>query len=293
MIEIRGAGIAGSYLAYLLARSGYRVRVYELRKRNKSKACAGGVLPRVLSIMNMKEVEGVDIRSVEIEMGEKIISYHGNLGKSVNRVDLQVFLRELAESEGVKIFYGKPHKKFSRDVMKVIASGSPGGKVMGIEVHSRTAKIKPEGYYFRIYRLGLPVRYAWIFPKIDGYSVGVAGDREWVIRNMDTILRKLDAFGNKTGAYIGIYRDERSFRKDDAWLIGDAANLVDPLNYEGYTGAFYSALYLSQNIRNPNFTPLIKYLRSEWKLLKLASSYPRLAIRFIKFWLRRVYSKEL
>ena len=293
MIEIRGAGIAGSYLAYLLAKKGFEVRVYELRKKDLSKPCAGGVLPRVLKIIKLGDVDYVKIKRVDVDFNGKIISHYGELGISVERDELQRYLRELAESEGAEILYSTPHKKFQKDVIKIIASGAGKTRVLGIEVHSSTVKIKPEGYFFKIYRIKYPTRYAWIFPKLSGYSVGLAGDIEWVMRNADLVMKKLGANGRKRGAYIGVYEGRTRFREGDAWHIGDAAKLVDPLNYEGYTGAFHSAFALSQNLRNPDFSSLLKYLNREWNLSKFAGRFPRIARSFIKLWLHKVYSEKL
>ncbi len=293
MIEIRGAGIAGSYLAYLLSKDGYNVKVYEMRKKYDTKVCAGGVLPRVLKIINLSELEGIEIKTVDVEIGNRKIHYEGNLGKSIERRDLQIYIRDLAESEGARIIYGTAHKKFSKDAVKIIASGAKSKEILGIETHTNNVSIKPEGYYFKIYSLKKPVRYAWIFPKKDGFSVGVCGDRKWVIDHADIILNKLNAGGRKRGAYIGTYTGNPSLRVKDSWVIGDSAGLVDPLNYEGYTGAFYSALYLSKNLKSPDFTPLLNYLHTEWKLLNFASKHPAIASKFIKLWLRLVYSPKL
>ena len=293
MIEIRGAGIAGSYLAYLLAKKGYRVKVYEMRKRTSSKPCAGGVLPRVLKVIKLDEIEHVKINSVDVELNGKFVTYYGKLGISVERDTLQGFLREMAEGEGVEIHYSSPHRKFSKDSLKIIASGTGNTWIMGIEVHTPTVKIKPEGYFFRIYQMSYPTRYAWIFPKVSGYSVGLAGDTEWVRRNSDLVIEKLGASGRKMGAYIGVYEGKAKFREGDVWLVGDSANLVDPLNYEGYTGAFYSALFLSENLNKPDFSSLLNYLQCEWKLSKLAGKFPKISRYFIKLWLRKVYSPKL
>ena len=293
MIEIRGAGIAGSYLAYLLAKKGYEVKIYEMRKRNSSKPCAGGVLPRVLKIIRFDDLEHVKIKRVDVDFDGKIVSYYGNLGISVERDELQKYLRELAESEGAEIHYSTPHREFRKDTVKVIASGARKTRVLGIEVHSPSANFKPEGYYFKIYRITYPTRYAWIFPKVSGYSIGLAGDVEWVIRNAGFVLEKLKARGRRRGAYIGVYEGDAKIHNGDIWFIGDVANLVDPLNYEGYTGSFYSAWLLSQNLSNPNFSRLLRYLEGEWKISKIAGKFPKLSRYFIKLWLRRVYSEKL
>ena len=250
-------------------------------------------MPRVLKIIKLDKVENVKIRQVDVEFDGKITSHYGNLGISVERDDLQKYLREMAEGEGAKIYYSSSHRKFERRSIKVIASGAGKTNILGIEVHSLNVKIKPEGYFFKIYRIAYPTRYAWIFPKISGYSVGLAGDGGWVVRNVDLIMEKLGASGRKRGAYMGVYNGHAEFRSGYAWRIGDAANLVDPLNYEGYTGAFYSAFTLFQNLRNPDFSSLLKYLSTEWKLSKLAGRFPHVSRHFIKLWLKKVYSEKL
>lgn len=291
MIQIKGAGIAGSYLAYLLSKKGYDVEVYEMRRRYDSKPCGGGIVRRVLNELSFLKLEGIKINGVVVEINKRKIVYREKeIGLSVWRDELIRILREFAESEGSKIHYGMGIRNFKNFSVKVDASGSKRAEIFGIESSSRRVNIKVEDeFYFKIYKLRGVIRYGWIFPKIDGFSVGLAGDLNWTLKNIDLFFSKIGAGGRKKLAPIPVYRGDKNLYSNGVWKIGDSASLVDPLNYEGYTGAIFSAKFLAGD---KNFKSLFRYLDNELRIHRMISKFPQLSI-FIKFWLRKVYSSTL
>ena len=291
MIQIKGAGIAGSYLAYLLSKEGYDVEVYEMRERKESKPCGGGIVRRVMNELSFLKLDGIRIDGVIVEIGNRRTVYREKgIGLSVWRNELLESLREIAMSEGAKINYGRGIRKLRLSEMMVDASGSKKSSVFGIEISSKRVNIEIDNkYYFRIYRIKPPIRYGWIFPKIDGYSVGLAGDLNWILKNIDPFLLKIGAEGKKKIAPIPVYKGNKNIFHEGVWKIGDSANLVDPLNYEGYTSAIFSAKFLAQN---KDFKSLFNYLDGELKIYRMLSKFPSLSL-FMKLYLKRVYSSHL
>ena len=123
-ILIVGAGLVGSLLSIYLARRGYKVRVYERRgDMRKEKVAAGRSINLALSdrgILALEKVGLADaVRSIAIPMhgrfihnadGSTALQPYGKKGQyinSVSRAELNKLLMDLAEKEGVKIYFNE------------------------------------------------------------------------------------------------------------------------------------------------------------------------------------------
>ncbi len=121
-ITIIGAGLVGSLLSIYLSKRGYKVRIYERRgDMRKEKMIAGRSINLALSDRGIKALEEVgimeEIRKISIPMhgrqmhnadGSMAYQAYGKEGQfinSVSRGDLNKMLMDLAESNGVEIFF--------------------------------------------------------------------------------------------------------------------------------------------------------------------------------------------
>jgi kynurenine 3-monooxygenase len=119
---IIGAGLVGSLLSIYLSKRGYNVKVYERRSdMRKEKMIAGRSINLALSDRGIKALEEVgimeEIKKIAIPMhgryihnadGSTAYQPYGNDGQfinSVSRGELNKMLMNLAESNGVEIFF--------------------------------------------------------------------------------------------------------------------------------------------------------------------------------------------
>ena len=120
--------------------------------------------------------------------------------------------------------------------------------------------------YFGVINWG----YGWVFPKRDTAVIGLGGlvnqnkDLKEIFKEYLKLL-KLDKYPLKVKGWplpFGNYLDRPSYK--NTFLIGDAANLVDPLTGEGLCYAHKSAQIVSQVIiENQKDTQMIPSLYNE------------------------------
>ena len=121
-ITIVGAGLVGSLLAIYLAKRGHKVRLYERRAdMRKEKMMAGRSINLALSDRGLLALEKVglaeEIKKIAIPMhgrfihnvdGSSAFQPYGKEGQyinSVSRATLNIKLMDMAEQQGVKIFF--------------------------------------------------------------------------------------------------------------------------------------------------------------------------------------------
>ncbi len=305
-VAVIGAGVAGGVLAHHLAREGVKVEVYEKRGRGEAKVCAGGVLGRALRRLPIRP-EGVKINAVRVITPWGEISYRKpGMALSCVRGDLDGPLREAAEAEGAVIRYrceGDPAEMREYDHI-VDARGANPSRVIGVEAHARSVRVDvaDDEFLFHVYTFSPAVGYAWVFPKLNGYSVGLAGERCWVVRNAPALFREICGAKRRKGAFIAPYTGRVSARSGDVWHVGDRLCLTDPLNYEGISGAVFSAMALGDHLLGvrryeEGLRPLLKWLDRERWILSLLQRKPLQRLlsgrQAMRVWLKRVYSEEL
>ncbi len=123
-LTIVGAGLVGSLLSIYLARKGFNVSIYERRSdMRKNRISAGRSINLALSDRGWRGLEGVgiadEIRKVAIPMKGRMIHStdgkinfqpYGKEGQAINSVSrggLNCVLMDLAEKEGVKIYFNQ------------------------------------------------------------------------------------------------------------------------------------------------------------------------------------------
>jgi kynurenine 3-monooxygenase len=121
-ILIVGAGLVGSLLSIYLAKRGYKVKMYERRgDMRKEKMSAGRSINLALSDRGLLALEKVgladEIRKIAIPMHGRFIHNHdgstafqpygkeGQYINSVSRATLNMKLMDLAEANGIEIFF--------------------------------------------------------------------------------------------------------------------------------------------------------------------------------------------
>ena len=127
-IIINGAGLVGSLLAIYLAKRGHAVKIYERRPDMRlSGAAAGRSINLALSDRGLKALEKVgiagDIKKISISMhgrqihnanGTEAFQPYGEDGQfinSVSRSELNMRLTDLAEKNGIEIFFNERCEK--------------------------------------------------------------------------------------------------------------------------------------------------------------------------------------
>ena len=127
---IIGAGLVGSLLSIYLSKRGYKVKVYERRAdMRKEKIIAGRSINLALSDRGIKALEEVgimeEIKKIAIPMhgryihnadGSNAYQPYGNEGQfinSVSRGELNKMLMNLAEKNGVEIFFNQKCENFN------------------------------------------------------------------------------------------------------------------------------------------------------------------------------------
>lgn len=301
-VGIVGAGVGGSYLAYLLSKKGIDTVIFDPRTPHE-KLCGGGVTHKAMADFPLlqelpcprNEVRRIMIispngRTAAVELDKPLTIF--------NRRDLDYTLLKTAQELGAN-FKGERVRVFSREGNRWRIS--TGGGEYGAEIlvgadgaMSRTRKMlgistgKPHCFLALECFLGLTgdsvtfkffpdlKGYLWAFPRVDRTGVGImcrydTGNSIDVLKGMLHHFIEVHFPGQVErisfrGAYIPFFSaEERGGQRicSENWaLIGDAASFVDPINGEGIYYALYSADILASCITE-NTVPLYQHLCME------------------------------
>lgn len=280
-VIIVGAGPAGSTLAEKLAQKGVRVALLEKEKLPRYKCCAGCLSLRAFKLLDpgvFSLVESDICGATFTLAGKKSYSQRDSrpLGYTVMRDKFDCALAKLAEKAGAVVLQAHEVKRIEMDEESVRVCHSAGelrskfvvgadgylsavarsldlNRKMGYGVAvqsevsiSETARDK---WRSRIHLdLGRLPGYAWVFPKADHLSVGMACHRSnarHLKRHFQEFLNSLDLNScgvvKTTGALIPCCQGKVTAVRGRALLLGDAAGLADSLTGEGIYNAVYSA----------------------------------------------------
>jgi geranylgeranyl reductase family protein len=287
-VGIVGAGVGGSYLAYLLSRSGIDTVIFDCRVPHE-KLCGGGVTHKVMADFPLlqelpcprNKVRTIVVispkgRTATVELDKPLTIF--------NRRDLDCTLLKTAQELGA-YFRRERVRLFSRegrcwriftdqgDYRAEILVGADGAM-------SRTRRIlgasqgKPDYFLGLECFLGLTGDsvtfqffpdlngYLWSFPRVDRTGVGIMC-RQGTASSINDLKEMLRHYvemhfpgqGGRVsfrGAYIPFFSAEQCRDQrlcSENWaLIGDAASFVDPINGEGIYYALYSADILASCI---------------------------------------------
>lgn len=303
-VIVAGSGPAGATTAYQLAAAGHSVLILERDTVPRYKPCGGGISLKINNILNIdiKNLIEATVCGAYFSYGQKegthLISEQP-VAYMVMRDKLDSHLTYEAVKAGATLLTGKKvegitaskngYEVFTKDsVFKgryvVGADGVNGATRRFIypkTIRTIAASIEAEievdqsvldkhSNYVHIDFGVIPYGYAWVFPKKNMLSVGIAGFKGVVKRPkefFDTFIKRHDTLSNINGfKYKGyplpLFRNQQALTKGGVILAGDAGNLVDPFFGEGIYYAVRSAQLASSvicdSIRNGS-TDLSKY----------------------------------
>ena len=290
MISIIGAGPAGCYLAYLLAKKGKDARIFEEhRKIGKPVQCTGLVTGSVQDIIRLKkEVIVNKINKV------RIFSHNGKFTEIMlkddnivlDREKFDQYLAEKAESHGARVFL--EHRFLDYKKGELIIKDLKNDKIKKIRADcligadgplSRVAK--SSGLFGkRRFMTGLQIRvklkndnaiefyphigaFAWVVPENKEVArLGVASYNK-VKESFDYFLKLKDISKNKIiekqAGLIPIYSSNIKTQKNNVYLVGDAAAQLKATTGGGIIQGLLAAECLADAILNK------KSYESLWK----------------------------
>jgi geranylgeranyl reductase family protein len=280
-VGIVGAGVGGSYLAYLLGKRGVNTVIFDPRSPHE-KLCGGGVTYKAMAdfpLLRELPCPRNEVRKVMLisPQGRKAIVELDKPLAIFNRRDLDYTLLNKAQELGAH-FRGERVRVFSREGNCWIISTDQGEYRAEILVGadgamSRTRKIlgisagKPHCFFalecfFDLTGNSVTIKffpdlkgYLWTFPRFDRTGVGIMCRdgtanginvskgmlRHYIEMHFPCQVERISF----RGAYIPFFSAKELGGQmicSEYWaLIGDAASFVDPINGEGIYYALYSA----------------------------------------------------
>ena len=274
MIAVIGGGPVGSYAAYLLAKKGHQVEVFDEPKDiGRPVACTGILTPQIGEVVKLS-------KEFHINTCTRTRVYSPN-GKSVeikikpnpifDRANFDAFIAKMAEDEGVKI--NLSHKLKALDGKKIDVNGKIlepdyiigadgpasmvakskgilGNRKFSVGVQARVqTKCESDLVEFWLGR----GEFAWLVPEDEHTArVGVAAYRN-AGEEFKRLIRDRCSDGKilewQSGV-IPIYNPKHLIQKDNVRLVGDAACHVKATTYGGILFGMLAARELSNDIDN-------------------------------------------
>ncbi|MDP8002697.1 MAG: NAD(P)-binding protein [Caldisphaera sp.] len=248
-ISIIGAGPAGASMAYRLARSGYKVKVYEVNKKLALKPCGLGIpssddLPiKIKKEHIVRVIRGATLYVDEIKVLDKDNFLEGYI------INKESFLEDLIIESGAELYrgssfnYGNLTVKENGEIKKIekgiLAGGFPfynGEKIDAVQIIVKSNEYENLNKLLIYFDTEI-VGYYWVFPGIDGIEVGVGGYRNAIeltkllLKFIDNKINDAKMISPIRGAKISV----GGVKIDDEKLIkiGESAGFVLPLTGEG------------------------------------------------------------
>ncbi len=316
---IVGGGPAGASTAYHLSRLGLKVLILEKEKLPRFKLCAGCLSARTLRLLP-DGYKGLLLNTIRSgRLGYRgLMEYEIDAGREiayvVDRGQFDYFLVQKALESGADLlmasFTGFEREGSLYRVYTDIGSFYTHYLIGADGFYSKVAKLL--GYkkrkFFRslelftegdprdrvLIEIGWVSRgYLWVFPHGEGVSVGIATtgreDLLELLKNY-TLKRGID-FKPPRGWHIPFPEGKEDIHigRERALLVGDAANMTDPLLGEGIYYALWAGELLSKAIvENPSqpakaywrlLKPMVEELIHAGKIAKLAYRFQSVAFR--------------
>ena len=298
MIGIIGAGPAGNYLAYLLAKSGFQVDVYEEDKEiGRPVKCTGIVTHAIKELIKLPEniiINKITKYKIYSPSG-KFIEF--NLKKPdliLDRSKFDKYLSDLAKKAGAKYFLNhkfmdynhkiitlKTEEKFLNKRADILIGADGPLSQVAKSINAKNEfingiqgryKIKKEKDAIEIY-LGYG-EFAWIVPESSSISrIGlcVKNNPKEIFERFIKEKAQGAEFMEYQSGLIPIYNSQTKIQKGNIFLLGDAASQVKATTYGGIIPHLISAQKLKEAIKeNKNYEELLIPVKKELDLsLKL------------------------
>jgi len=232
-VLIVGAGPAGAYLAYCLARAGIDVLLLEKERFPRTKPCAGGVSPKVIKLLDFSLDPVIEDRINQVIFTHRLanpvaVSRGQPIIYTVRRPDFDAFLLERARQAGARVLEGVRITGAATDAVGVVVSagertwrgkllagadgacgivapalGLSGTGEFAVTLEKEVAVPEAAMSHYRgvvIADYGLvPKGYAWVFPKAHTVSLGV-GTMSRTFRGLNRCLEEITGAAGLTGA---------------------------------------------------------------------------------------------
>ena len=304
MISIIGAGPAGSYLAFLLAKQGKEVSVFEEHEIVGSPVqCTGIITHSIEKFFKLK-------KEVIAKRLDKVIVISKNRRITVNvdeivmwRNKFDQFVAEMAQAAGAKLFVNHQFLGFNgknsikikdkknnkiKDIKSDIIVGADGpystvAKSAGMNSNSKPvnyigmqAKVKlnmDTSSFETHFGSDFPNFFGWCVPESeDTVRLGIGcfeNTQEHFYKFLKSRTGKKDVLCWESGL-IPLYNPKKIIQKDNVYLIGDAATQVKATTGGGIIPSLKAAQTLSDCIiNNKNYNRVFKKQSGRELLLHL------------------------
>ncbi|MDD5133072.1 MAG: NAD(P)/FAD-dependent oxidoreductase [Candidatus Nanoarchaeia archaeon] len=288
MISIIGAGPVGCYLAYLLAKSGEKVSVFEEHSEiGKPVQCTGIVTSAITELIkpDKKFVINTIKRFKVFSPDENFIEFKlENPNLILDRTKFDKYLARLATKAGAKFYlkkkfvdYKEPYVILDKEISKktdiLVGADGPQSKVakatglygkrkfvIGLQARIKT-KLRDKNaveFYLNKHYFG------WLVPESKSIArVGIVAKYNIHphFKEFMRMIKKKHSY--KTICYqsglIPVYDSLLKTSKNNVYLVGDAACQVKPTSYGGIIQGMMAARELSKAIlENKNYEFLWK-----------------------------------
>ncbi len=288
-VIVVGGGPAGSTAAYELARRGVDVLLIDKAVFPRRKCCGGGITLKTVRILgeDVLAIAQDCISSATLAFSEST-RFHGKQAGpvmyTVDREELDQFLLQRAQRAGAHVAQGMTVADISLGANNVNVVTSRGNystqfvvgadgsrsivaRSVNLDNHDRVVGIETEVVVSErdletwrstvLVEMGRTRRgYAWLFPKKDHLSIGIAAP-VGEARNLKRHYRQfLDSLGlgrcsvaSRSAGLIPMYVGKPRVIHGRVALVGDAAGLADPLTGEGIYNAVLSAQLAAPEIQ--------------------------------------------
>lgn len=289
-VAVIGSGPAGASTAFHLAQNGISTVIIEKETLPRYKTCGGGFVFRGRKNLpfDISEVVEKEFYSVDIFLGEKLHFTTVREDPTISMIMRDSFdnlIVEKSKEYGAELL--EDHKllglHFESDKIRletsqgevsadfvIAADGalSPTAKFAGWKKDTR--KLLPALEYevevsdedferlSKVARFdidAIPYGYAWVFPKKNHLSIGIASARRAKINlkkfyqeYLETLDIKEVLSESQHGFQIPVSPRTDGFVRNGVFLIGDAAGFADPITAEGISNAIYSGKLAAEAI---------------------------------------------
>jgi len=280
MIAIIGAGPSGSYLASMLAKNGKEVLLVEEHPEVGNPIQCTGILSSSSNALNIKIPEKLIVNKIK---RVQIISPNNNIIFNLNEQDLILdrmmfdkYLADTAVNDGAKLLLSHRFLDYKNNIISLrhkgnivnynseILVGADGpnsqvAKSAGIYGNRKfwiarqcRAKINSEKDLFKVYfdKDISPDFFGWVVPENEDIArIGIGSEKN----SEEYFRRYLKKLGNPEiidyqAGLIPIYDSKLQRKKDNVYLIGDAALQVKALSGGGIIKGMMAAEELDKAI---------------------------------------------
>ena len=279
---IVGAGPAGGTAAYHLAKKGRSVLVIEKESLPRVKACGGGVSPAIAQWFDFDLTPAISLKVNKICYTWKLEDpVEADLPVPMWMVKRNVFdhfliqkataegaqLRDKTEVTGIefKIDFWEVRTNtepfIGRYLIAADGATGPMSKWLGFKESKKRKSIVFEAplndsnqkasFEFGSVKNGN----IWSFPKANSYSISIATFRGGEAKNLSQdLMEYAQQIGTNISQdkllehYISLWDGDKNLHTQNALLVGEAANLSDPLSGEGIRPSIFSGVKAAEAI---------------------------------------------